>query len=193
MTRCHKITPIPVSPMHPIARAVSVAPAAASAYLGPKDIPKRTKTEASTMKHLAIGAGLIATAVFASACNGAETGSAAIAGAGPSGGNSATVSSGGSGVSDGGSSGTGGTRGIGSGTLSGSGVAEPQQTCNADAIPWAIGQPATREVIDRAQRESGAKSVRVLKPGTAVTQEFKYGRLNLNVDASNVIKTVSCW
>lgn len=153
------------------------------------------------MKYLAIGAGLIATAVFASACNGAETGgagaggpgagSAAIGSAGPSGGNSATVSSGGSGVSGGGSSGS--SSGIGSRTLPGSGVAEPQQTCNADAIQWAIGQPATKAVIDRAQRESGAKAVRVLKPGTAVTQEFMYGRLNLNVDASNVIKTVSCW
>ncbi len=126
------------------------------------------------MNNLTLGAGLIATALFATACNGAETGSSGVTAA--------------SGTGSGGVSSSGPLQGN-----TGSDAPDPRQTCNADAVQWAIGRPATEEVVERAKRESGAKVVRVLPPGLSVTQEFMYGRLNINVDPLNVIQTVSCW
>jgi Peptidase inhibitor I78 family len=130
-----------------------------------------------------LGAGLIATALFAGACNGADAdasgGSSAIGSSGRLADNSGTsASSPGSGT---GSSGPA------------TSAPDPKQTCNADGIQWAVGQPATPDVVERLKREAGAKAVRVLPPGVSVTQEFMYGRLNVNVDTSNVITTLSCW
>ncbi len=137
------------------------------------------------MKTATFATGLIATALLATGCNGAETGGSGVSPSYPG-----TV---GSGTSGSGSSG-GASGGVtSSGPLGGSGVDMPKQTCNADAVKWAIGQTATDEVVERARRESGARVVRVIPPGLALTQEFMFGRLNINVDRLNVIQSVSCW
>lgn len=68
-----------------------------------------------------------------------------------------------------------------------------QMTCNADAAkPGAIGQAATDAVVEQARNDAGAKMARVLKPGQMVTMEFMDGRLNIDVDDSNVITNVRC-
>jgi hypothetical protein len=113
------------------------------------------------MRYCGPGIGLIVTTLFASGCNGAETGQSGVSSPG--------------GMQDSGK------------------VSDPQQTCNADAVQWAVGLEATPETVERARTESGAKAVRVLPPDLAVTQEFRYGRLNLSVDKQNVITSASCW
>lgn len=118
------------------------------------------------MKHYGIAICLITTTLYASACNGSEP--------------NFTV---GSGVAASGNLENG----------SESPPPDPKQTCNADKVQWAIGLEATDEVIERARKEAGAKIVRVLQPGLAVTQEFMYGRLNMDVDKTNVITSASCW
>lgn len=65
-------------------------------------------------------------------------------------------------------------------------------SCNSDAARSAIGQAATADVVERARRDAGASTVRVLKPGQVVTMEYLEGRLNIDVDASNVITNVRC-
>lgn len=65
--------------------------------------------------------------------------------------------------------------------------------CNADAAkPAALGQPATAEVVERARVDAGAQMARVLKPGQMVTMEYREGRLNIDVDAANVITNLRC-
>ena len=65
--------------------------------------------------------------------------------------------------------------------------------CNAEAAkPGALGKVATADVLERARRESGAEMSRVLKPGQMVTMEYREGRLNVDVDAANVIINLRC-
>ena len=64
--------------------------------------------------------------------------------------------------------------------------------CDADAARGAIGQEATAEVVEQARRDAGADLVRTLNPGQVVTMEFHNSRLNLSVDANNVVVDVSC-
>ena len=71
----------------------------------------------------------------------------------------------------------------------------PSETtsCNADAAkPGAVGKTATAAVVERARIDAGARSVRVLKPGQMVTMEYIEGRLNIDVDAANVVTNVRC-
>ncbi|MCF7223692.1 I78 family peptidase inhibitor [Marilutibacter chinensis] len=66
-------------------------------------------------------------------------------------------------------------------------------TCDADkAKADAIGRPATEANIERARLASGAESVRVIPPGTMVTLEFVESRLNIDVDAENIIIDLRC-
>jgi len=67
------------------------------------------------------------------------------------------------------------------------------QGCDAEAAkPAALGQPATAEVVERARIDAGAQIARVLKPGQMVTMEYREGRLNIDVDAANVIVNLRC-
>lgn len=65
-------------------------------------------------------------------------------------------------------------------------------SCNADAARSALGKTATPEVVEQARKDAGAQVARVLKPGQMVTMEYMEGRLNIDVDANNVIKNVRC-
>lgn len=70
----------------------------------------------------------------------------------------------------------------------------PQSTgCDADAAKSrAIGKAATAETVERARIDAGAQMARVLKPGQMVTMEYREGRLNIDVDAANVIVNLRC-
>jgi hypothetical protein len=65
-------------------------------------------------------------------------------------------------------------------------------SCNADGARSSVGKVATPEVVEQARRDAGAEVARVLKPGQMVTMEYREGRLNIDVDANNVIKNVRC-
>lgn len=120
------------------------------------------------MRLLGITAGLLSTALLASACNGSEP---------PP--NAAPPSSG----------------TVGSGPLPpGSPDGPPTgQACNAEAAQFAVGRVATPALVENARQAAGARMVRVLRPGLAVTQEFSPDRLNLTVDEGGVVTDVSCW
>lgn len=64
--------------------------------------------------------------------------------------------------------------------------------CNADRVQPLVGREATPDVLDRAKTRSGARSVRVIKPGQAVTMDFRSDRLNLELDDVNTIKAARC-
>ena len=64
--------------------------------------------------------------------------------------------------------------------------------CNADAVAWAVGQPANQDVMGRVWRESGAGLIRPIGPGQAVTRDLRPDRVNVHIDGSNTITSVSC-
>ncbi len=64
--------------------------------------------------------------------------------------------------------------------------------CNADAVGWAVGQPANEEVFARVWRESGAGLIRPIAPGQAVTRDLRPDRVNLHIDGNNTITRISC-
>lgn len=70
----------------------------------------------------------------------------------------------------------------------------PQQaSCNAEAAkPQALGKVATPEVIERARKDAGARITRVIRPGQMVTMEYLEGRLNIDLDESDVIVNLRC-
>lgn len=76
--------------------------------------------------------------------------------------------------------GTGGTTG------------EAAGSCDAAAAQSTVGTVASAAVVERARIAAGARSARTLAPGQYTTMEFKAGRLNLSVDAGNVVVRVSC-
>jgi len=67
-----------------------------------------------------------------------------------------------------------------------------QGTCDAKAAQAYIGKTASAEVVAQAKAAAGATHARTLKPGQMVTMEFSAGRLNLDVDANNVITSARC-
>ncbi|CAD1785753.1 Elastase inhibitor AFLEI Flags: Precursor [Xanthomonas arboricola pv. juglandis] len=70
--------------------------------------------------------------------------------------------------------------------------APPIGSCDATQVQSLVGQALTDAVSEQARTDAGAKSVRVLKPGQMTTMEFNGERLNLEVDAKNVIASVRC-
>jgi len=74
----------------------------------------------------------------------------------------------------------------------GPGPSEPEQKCNAAAARVTVGKVATAAVVEQARLAAGAQIARTLKPGQMVTMEYHYSRLNIDVDANNVIINVRC-
>ncbi len=65
--------------------------------------------------------------------------------------------------------------------------------CQAEAARAALlGQPADPAAVERARRDAGGDVVRVLKPGQAITKEYRDGRVNVYVDEANAIIDVTC-
>lgn len=65
---------------------------------------------------------------------------------------------------------------------------EPSQdTCNASQYSALIGQDATA-----LERVLILSQVRVIRPGQAVTMDFRPERINFNVDGANRITSISC-
>jgi len=70
-------------------------------------------------------------------------------------------------------------------------VAAPQ-SCDAQAVQSLIGKLFAAELQAHAQQLSGARSVRVIRPGQAVTMDYSGSRLNIELDASGRVVRVHC-
>ena len=64
--------------------------------------------------------------------------------------------------------------------------------CNADRVQALVGREAKPRVVQRAKQRSGARTVRVIRPGQPVTMDFRSDRLNLEVDRNNTIRSARC-
>jgi len=65
-------------------------------------------------------------------------------------------------------------------------------TCDAQAAQWALGKGGTARVLEQARVRAGARMVRALHVGQAVTLEFDAERLNLTLDASGKVVRATC-
>lgn len=71
-------------------------------------------------------------------------------------------------------------------------VADVAKRCDAGKAQSAVGQAASQDVVDKAVSDSGSSTARVIKPGEAVTMDFREDRLNIEVDAGNMVTAVRC-
>lgn len=67
-----------------------------------------------------------------------------------------------------------------------------QASCNAEGAQSLIGQPFNSDTLARVRAATGANEVRQLKPDSAVTKEYKVGRVNLVVDSNQRVVRVYC-
>lgn len=71
--------------------------------------------------------------------------------------------------------------------------AAPTTACNATPIEALLGQRYTPIVQADAQRRSGARTVRVIRPGMAVTMDYRPDRLNIQLDEAGNVAQLRCY
>lgn len=72
------------------------------------------------------------------------------------------------------------------------GKVDDMMVCDAAAVQNLVGQPYTEAVSKDAQTRSKSKSMRLIRPGMAVTMDFRNDRLNIEVDDKSVITAIRC-
>lgn len=74
--------------------------------------------------------------------------------------------------------------------LAGPGLDGPR--CDAAKAQDFVGRKADEGTVQAAMAASGAKLVRVLRPGVMVTQDYRGDRLNLQLDGKGMIASATC-
>lgn len=64
--------------------------------------------------------------------------------------------------------------------------------CDAAKVQDLVGQVLTEEMQRSALATSGARSLRVVPPGMAVTMDYREDRLNIDTDAAGKVLAVKC-
>ena len=64
--------------------------------------------------------------------------------------------------------------------------------CHAEGLERYVGQPGTEANVAAILRESGAKTVRRIPHGSAVTMDFSEQRVNVKLDPQDRIEAVTC-
>ena len=70
--------------------------------------------------------------------------------------------------------------------------ADSATRCDPQKLTGLTGQTASETVIKKAVQDSGARHARVLKPGMAMTMDFREDRLSIEVDEQNKIARANC-
>jgi hypothetical protein len=65
-------------------------------------------------------------------------------------------------------------------------------TCIASQAQWAVGEPASAALLDRARRDATASVARFIRPNEAITMEYSPARLNLYLDEHDVVRSAVC-
>ena len=68
----------------------------------------------------------------------------------------------------------------------------PVGRCEPLRAEFAVGEAYTRRLGERALQRSGARTLRVRRPGEAYTMDYRPDRLNLDLDRMNRVRSVSC-
>jgi hypothetical protein len=65
-------------------------------------------------------------------------------------------------------------------------------SCRREPGQRFVGQRATAELGAEMLRATGAREIRWVPPDTAVTMDYKFGRLTVGYDPSMIVTSVSC-
>ena len=68
----------------------------------------------------------------------------------------------------------------------------PPEGCDATGLADLTGRPASQELGAEALRRSGARTVRWIRPGDAVTMDYRSDRLNISLDAAGRVEGFNC-
>lgn len=69
---------------------------------------------------------------------------------------------------------------------------QPPPACFVEKAQTLLGRPATQELATEALRLTGARTVRWMRPGMAVTMDYRADRLNILIDDTNMVTRLSC-
>ena len=64
--------------------------------------------------------------------------------------------------------------------------------CVADAGAWAVGKPVSDELVAQVISDTHSRNARVVRPGQAVTMDFRGDRVNLMLDMQDRVERVTC-
>lgn len=65
-------------------------------------------------------------------------------------------------------------------------------SCSIDGLGDAVGKPYSAQSAELLKSRSGSKTMRVIRPGMAVTMDYRVDRLNIELDARNIVTRVNC-
>jgi hypothetical protein len=65
-------------------------------------------------------------------------------------------------------------------------------TCNNEVLQQFVGQPASTELGAKMLKASGARVIRWVPKGGAVTMDYRHDRLTVALDEANRIERASC-
>ena len=68
----------------------------------------------------------------------------------------------------------------------------PPGACDASQVQGLVGQTGSEDVLEKARTDSGANTVRALKPGEPATMDFRQDRLDIALDEQGVIQSLRC-
>ena len=64
--------------------------------------------------------------------------------------------------------------------------------CDATALAALVGKPFTPALEADARARAKVQNVRAIRPGMAVTMDFRPDRLNIDIDEKNVVTGFRC-
>jgi len=71
-------------------------------------------------------------------------------------------------------------------------TAAPDAACSAAGAESLVGKIYSADSVEQARIASGSKNVRVIRPGMAVTMDYRVDRLNVDLDEKNMVTRVHC-
>jgi len=67
-----------------------------------------------------------------------------------------------------------------------------EANCSAEAAGGLIGKRYSADAVEKARLAAGARTLRIIRPGMAVTMDYRADRLNLDLDDKDVVTRVHC-
>ncbi|WP_111414952.1 I78 family peptidase inhibitor [Billgrantia lactosivorans] len=71
-------------------------------------------------------------------------------------------------------------------------VSEQEDACGAQRVQDRIGRRFDEALGESIRRESGAASLRIIRPGHAYTMEYQGDRINVHIDDNDTITDIGC-
>lgn len=69
---------------------------------------------------------------------------------------------------------------------------DPRYACSITNLGGLVGQQATQRLGTEALRISNARTIRWIRPGDAVTMDYRLDRLNILLDGANAVASFNC-